>query len=81
MDPEKLNVSQSAKMWTVIGVSVVAYDLKCKPGQTLSEGVDRGLEKRPIATTLAVGITCCHLLNILPQRIDPFHQFLKMVKG
>lgn len=81
MNLEKLHISQAGKAWAVLGLGVVAYDLTCKQGETLSEGVDRGLESKPVATTLAIGVTCLHLLNKLPQQVDPFHQFLKMVKG
>lgn len=58
--------------WVAIGASVLAYDLLCPEGQTLSEGVDKALEKHPVATTLAIGVTALHLLNRLPAKLDPF---------
>lgn len=60
------------KMWAAIGVGVVTYDILCPPGHTLSEGVDRALERNKILTTVAVGTTALHLLNVLPPKYDPF---------
>lgn len=65
--------------WAGLAAGVVAYDLLCPPGETLSEGVDRALETRT-GRVLALGsiaIVATHLANVLPQRCDPLHQMTK----
>src|SRR5688572_22119396 len=71
----------ATRAWGALIGGVALYDLTCPKGETLSEGVDRSLEASKLATTAAVGITALHLLNILPERIDPFSRFLKAIKG
>lgn len=64
--------------WIGLGVGVAAYEVWCPPGETLSEGVDRALE-RPMGRILALGgiaVTACHLANLIPERADPFHYAL-----
>lgn len=46
----------------------------------LSEGVDRGLESHRWATAAAIGVTAMHLLNVLPQNVDPFSLGLSGLK-
>lgn len=69
----------SGRAWIALGVSVAAYDILAPKGQTLSEGVDRGLEGSPLRRGLVlagIGITACHLANLLPEKCDPFHYAL-----
>lgn len=73
----------STVAWGVLATGVVAYDVLCPPGETLSEGVDRALERSPLskASTIALGaITLAHLLNQIPQpdKFDPFHRATKL---
>lgn len=70
------------RMWGAIGASVLAYELACPENELLSEGVDRALDSR-YSTVVRVGVavTALHLVNLLPERIDPFHQGLKLIKG
>lgn len=68
------------KTWLGIGAIVLAHDVFCPEGQTLSEGVDRAIEKHPVLTLGAIAVTGAHLANILPEAIDPFHQAVKLVK-
>lgn len=65
--------------WGVLGAGVIAYDILCPEGETLSEGVDRALEceKRKLALG-AIAITAAHLANIIPQQIDPFHRVTQL---
>lgn len=49
--------------------------------ETLSEGVDRALEKHRLATTTAIGVTALHLLNLLPQAVDPIHRLAGFARG
>lgn len=70
----------AGRAWAGIAVGVLAYELACPDGELLSEGVDRALERHRIATTMAIGVTALHLLNMLPERIDPFSHFTKFAK-
>lgn len=57
--------------WLAVGALVGAYELAAPEGQLLSEGVDRALEKHPLLVTAAVGSVALHLLNAIPEQIDP----------
>jgi len=62
--------------WAVLGASVAAYEYFAPQDELLSQAVDRALE-RPVARFLvmgAIGATALHLLNVLPERVDPLHQ-------
>lgn len=72
---ERLNAKAG---WMALGIGVAAYEIACPTGETLSEGVDRALE-RPLGRVLALGgiaITAAHLANLLPEKLDPFHYAL-----
>ena len=74
------NRSNSANYgWAAIGTGVLAWDVLAP--ETLSEGVDRALEKRRFLTSAAIGITAAHLLNLLPESIDPIHQLAKRTRS
>lgn len=60
--------------WVALAAGVVAYELSAPRGELLSEGVDRYLESRPLLTRAVVAVTAAHLLNLLPQRVDPFYR-------
>ena len=70
--PELERFSPATYAWAAIGAGVLAYEMVCPEGETLSEGVDRALSKHKLITTLAVGATALHLLNKLPEKLDPF---------
>ena len=68
----------SSKAWIALGAGVAAYDVLCPKGETLSEGVDRLMEK-PYGKALALGaiaVVGSHLGNLIPQKYDPFHYAL-----
>jgi hypothetical protein len=69
------------RMWMAIGLGVTAYEIACPENELLSEGVDRALESHRLLTTAAIGVTALHLVNVLPERFDPFTQGLKFLKG
>lgn len=60
-----------------LGVAA-AYEILCPEGETLSEGVDRALEHDSLkyAAIAGIGITAAHLLNLIPEKYDPFHYAL-----
>lgn len=65
--------------WAALAGGVVAWDMFAP--ETLSEGVDRALEHNKPLTYAAVGTTALHLLNMLPESIDPIHQFGKRARS
>jgi len=72
---ERLNARNG---WMAVGALIVSYEIACPDGETLSEGVDRALE-RPLGKVLALGgiaITAAHLANLIPEKYDPFHYAL-----
>jgi Ca2+/Na+ antiporter len=64
----------SSVAWGALIGGIVAWDLLCENGETLSERVDAGLNNHPVATRLAIGMTALHLMNVLPPQIDLIHQ-------
>ena len=48
--------------------------------ETLSEGVDRAITSHKLATFGAVAITGAHLLNLLPEQLDPIHHMASAIK-
>lgn len=65
--------------WGGLIGGVVAYDLLADT--TLSEHVDTAIERYPMATKLAIGITALHLANAIPESIDPIARVFKSIKG
>ncbi|SIS12114.1 DUF7427 family protein [Williamsia sterculiae] len=65
--------------WAGLAGAVAVYDLTCSPGETLSEGVDAGLEtKYKRLIQLGIGLTALHLLNLCPSALDPLHQLTRL---
>lgn len=68
----------TAKQFLAVGsVAVLAHELLCKEEELISRQVDRWLEN-PTASVLvhvAVIVTTAHLLNWLPNQIDPYAGF------
>ena len=69
--------------WGVLGAGVIAYDILCPPGETLSEGVDRALEHEKYKRVAlgAIAITAAHLANLIPQNVDPFHRATQLKRA
>ena len=73
----------AGRAWGVLGLGVLAYELLCPEGELLSEGVDRALEHSKwarLATLGGIAITATHLMNLLPESVDPYHQAHKLTK-
>jgi len=65
--------------WACIGAFVVAWDVYAP--ETLSGAVDRALE-HPVGKYAAIGgvaVTGAHLLNLLPEQVDPFVQSFRLL--
>lgn len=77
---ESMRKPHSANIgWAAIAAGVLAWDLFAP--ETLSEGVDRALERHKVSTAAAIGFTAAHLANLLPESVDPIHQFGKRARG
>jgi hypothetical protein len=61
-----LNARQA---WAVLAAGVVGYEVACKDGQLLSEGVDEWLVSRPILTRAVIAALALHLGNALAERL------------
>jgi hypothetical protein len=66
-----------------LAAATLAYDLKCRPGGTVSEAVDGLIDRHPIITRVAIGMGALHLANLIPQpdRFDLIHIAFKKMKG
>lgn len=65
--------------WGILIGGVLAWDILAP--ETLSGAVDRALDKHPLLTTLAIGTTALHLLNVLPEQIDPLHHLTRLKRS
>jgi len=59
------------RAWGVIAAGVLAYELACKEGELLSEGVDDWVAAKPILTRTVIAALALHLGNAVPPRFDP----------
>lgn len=67
-------------LWFAVGVAVVVAEAVAPPGQLMSEGVDRALERHPLLTRAAIEIVARHLTNDLPPALDPFVAVERLVR-
>lgn len=69
--------------WGILGAAVALYDYYAPPGETMSEAVDRALQK-PLGRVMAIGavaVTAAHLINLLPPSVDPIHKLAEVMRG
>lgn len=71
----------SNKAWGVLAVGVLIYDWLAPTGETMSEAVDRAIERHPIITIGAIGAVALHLINALPERVDPLHKLAEVFRN
>lgn len=64
---------RAEQAWLALGVIIVGYEILAADGQLLSEAVDRALEKHPVLVRAAVLLLAGHLINALPNKVDPIH--------
>ena len=60
------------KGWKSIVAAVLIYEAICVEEELLSRGFDRLLERHPLWPRLVVLTVALHLINWIPDRIDPF---------
>jgi hypothetical protein len=69
-----LNEHPGVTAWAILMGGVAAFDALCPKGHTLSETADSAIEKHPLMTRAVIGYTALHLMNLLPEKVDLFHQ-------
>jgi hypothetical protein len=75
-------IMNAKQAWAALTAGVLAYEILCKDGELLSEGVDEWLKTRPVVTRAVIAALALHLGNALPQRYDIVSLgFLAMRKG
>ena len=67
----KYSVTGEQGVAVLVGVALT-HELLAQENQLLSHAFDRWLEKHPWLVRVAVVVTALHLLNLLPNEIDPF---------
>lgn len=63
-----------------LGAFVLAHDVLCRDGETISEWFDESLEKHPLATAVAGAVVVGHVFNIVPERFDLIHKVATWVR-
>ena len=57
--------------WKGLIAAIAIYEVVCAEDQLLSHGVDRLLVKHPVWPRMVVLAVALHLINWIPQRVDP----------
>jgi hypothetical protein len=60
------------RAWCALMAMIVGYELAAPDNQLLSHAVDRWLQKHPVLTYAAVAVTAAHLVNLMPEAVDPY---------
>jgi len=60
--------------WVAMTLGIIAYEIFAPENELLSEAVDRFLVSHPILTRVVVIAVAAHLLNVIPNEVDPIHQ-------
>ncbi|AOQ28899.1 hypothetical protein SEA_WATERFOUL_37 [Mycobacterium phage Waterfoul] len=68
------------RAWIGLAAAVVAYEVGAPRGELLSQGVDRYLMRRPWLTRSVVLYLGAHLLNVIPDRVDPLTRLADVVR-
>lgn len=72
------------RAWAGLIGGIAVYEAIAPKNHLLSHGVDRMLEKHPIATRAIIGYTALHLVNAIPEKYDPISKlggFIQQVGG
>lgn len=72
--PAVKEVRPSTLAWGALAIGVIGYDLLSPKGETLSEGFDTFIENHPALAWGATALIATHLLNVIPESIDPIHR-------
>lgn len=66
--------------WWTTGILIALFEWNCLPGETLSEGADKWIEKHPYRTRILILLLAAHVSNMIPNRLDPVHQIALLIK-
>lgn len=69
------------RAWAGLIGAIAVYEALAPDNHLLSEGVDRMIDKHPIATRAVIGYTSLHLMNLLPKKLDLFHHTTQIFKS
>lgn len=70
----------SEKAWLGLVAGVTLYDALSRDGETMSERYAQFVDDHPVMAWGAVAITAGHLLDIIPEKIDPIHNLAKLAR-
>ncbi|WP_411815503.1 hypothetical protein [Gordonia sp. SND2] len=73
----------AGQAWAVLIGAIGVYEVLSADGELLSEGVKRARGRHwsaNVAVAGAVLTTAAHLLDVLPDRVDPFSAGLRVVR-
>lgn len=72
------------RAWLVMAGSIALYEWVCPPGELMSEGADRLINKHPAAGRAAIiglgVVTTAHVANMFTDRRDPFKRALDIIR-
>jgi hypothetical protein len=66
-------MTSTDRAWVTLGLGVIGWNLMCEEGCTFSERMDEWLTAHPVATRAGVLVLTAHLINAVPNRLDPVH--------
>lgn len=55
--------------WLIVAAAVLSVE--ATHDELLSQAVDRYLTRWPVATRMVIAYLAAHLLNLIPERVDP----------
>lgn len=65
------------RAWLGLIGGIAIYEAIAPKNHLLSEGVDRMIEKHPVATRAVIGYTAAHLMGLLPEKFDAYSRTAK----
>jgi hypothetical protein len=74
---QEIKRSPATAAWLTVGAFVLAYDIWCPEGQTLSEGFDKLVDRHPLIASAGALAVTGHLLNWWKPKDDPIHKLVE----
>lgn len=60
--------------WLALAIGIIGYEVAAPPGELLSEGWDRYLQRFPVSARVLPLVLTLHVINALPDQCDPVHR-------
>lgn len=70
----------SDKAWIVLGAGVLAWDISCSDGDTLSEACDRYMLRHPWLVRGLSFALAAHVCNLVKPSCDPIHWAFRLTR-